>query len=145
MSLPKSKGRSPRKIITSHFVQAEKVQNSSNRHFFKCNYCSKSIEGRDDKPLKHILNRNACPTGPDHARTEVRNYLANKNGKQDLILPPIADENSTSSLGPSTSGDTAQGHNDTPVLSNKRKNLFGFVDLPVTPERATRANFKLFR
>ncbi|KAJ8579829.1 hypothetical protein M405DRAFT_939003 [Rhizopogon salebrosus TDB-379] len=62
-----------------------------------------------------------------------------------LYSPPIADENSTSSLDPSTSGDTAQGHNDTPVLSNKRKNLFGFVDLPVTPEQATRANFKLFR
>ena len=34
------------KIITNHFVQAEKVQNPSNRHFFKCNYCSKSVEGR---------------------------------------------------------------------------------------------------
>ena len=98
-------------------------------------------EGRDDKPLKHILNRNACPTTPDRARTEVRNYLATKNGNQDLILPPIADGDSTSS--PESSGGTAQGH--TPVLSHKRKNLFGLVDLPVTPEQATRANFKLFR
>ncbi|KAG1844794.1 hypothetical protein DFJ58DRAFT_843899 [Suillus subalutaceus] len=45
-------------------------------------------------------------------------------------------QNSVSS--PSTSGGTAQA-------PQKRKNLFGFVDLPVTPEQVTRANFKLFR
>ncbi|OAX36653.1 hypothetical protein K503DRAFT_867423 [Rhizopogon vinicolor AM-OR11-026] len=124
MSLPRPKGCPTREIITDHFVQAEKVQNSSNRHFFKCNYCSKSIEGRDDKPLKHILNWNACPTAPDHARTEVRNYLATKNGNQDLILPPIVDVNSTSSPEP-TSGGATQDH--TPVLSHKQKNLWVLV------------------
>lgn len=136
MSSKKSTGRPTQKIITNHFIQDQKVQNSSNRYFYKCNYCSTSIEGRDDKHLKHILDRNICPTAPDHARTEVRNYLATKSGNQALLLPPIVDADSSSS--PSTSGDTAKA-------PQKRKNLFGFVDLPVTPEQATRVNFKLFR
>ncbi|KAG2742505.1 hypothetical protein P692DRAFT_20879194 [Suillus brevipes Sb2] len=93
-----------------------------------------SVEGRDDKPLKHILDQNTCPTALDHARTEVRNYLAIKNGNQALLLPPIVDADSSSS----PSGDTAKA-------PQKRKNLFRFVDLPVTPEQAIRANFKLFR
>src|SRR6267154_5041840 len=85
MSSKMSKGHPTRKIITNHFVQQEKVQNSSNRYFYKCNYCSTSIEGRDDKHLKHILDRNACPTALDRTRTEVRNYLATKNGNQALL------------------------------------------------------------
>jgi hypothetical protein len=42
---------------------------------------------------------------------------------------------------PSTSEGTGQGHSATPML--KRKNLFGYVDLLVTAEQATRANFKI--
>ncbi|KAG2739497.1 hypothetical protein P692DRAFT_20841214 [Suillus brevipes Sb2] len=135
MSSKKSTGRPTRKIITNHFIQDQKVQNSSNRYFYKCNYCSMSVEGRDDKPLKHILDRNTCPTAPDHARTEVRNYLATKNGNQALLLPPIVDALADSSSSPS--GDTAKA-------PQKRKNLFEFVDLPVTPEQAIRANFNRF-
>ncbi|KAG1717429.1 hypothetical protein EDD22DRAFT_856161 [Suillus occidentalis] len=85
------------KIITNHFIQDQKVQNSSNRYFYKCNYCSMSVEGRDDKPLKHILDQNTCPMALDHAHTEVRNYLATKNGNQALLLPPIMDADSSSS------------------------------------------------
>ncbi|KAG2140572.1 hypothetical protein DEU56DRAFT_717544, partial [Suillus clintonianus] len=102
-----------------------------------CNYCSTSVEGRDNKPLKHILDRNTCPTAPDHARTDVCtdcNYLTTKNRNKALLLPPIVDADSSSS----PSGDMAKA-------PQKRKNLFGFVDLPVTPEQAIRANFKLFR
>ncbi|KAG2363080.1 hypothetical protein BDR07DRAFT_1405184, partial [Suillus spraguei] len=91
--------------------------------------------GRDDRHFKHILDRNACPTAPGQARSEVRNYLASKNGNQALLLPPIPNADSASSEPPSTTTNTPQ----------KRKNLFGFVDLPVTPEQATHANFKLFR
>ncbi|KAG2352941.1 hypothetical protein BDR07DRAFT_1435440, partial [Suillus spraguei] len=77
----------------------------------------------------------ACPTAPDLAHSEARNYLASKNRNQALLLPPIPNADSASSEPLSTMTNTPQ----------KRKNLFGFVDLPVTPEQATRANFKLFR
>jgi hypothetical protein len=46
-----------------------------------------------------------------------------KNGNQALLLPPIMDADSSSS----PLGDTAKA-------PQKWKNLFGFVDLPVTPE-----------
>ncbi|KAG1774942.1 hypothetical protein EV702DRAFT_1199779 [Suillus placidus] len=118
MSSQKSKGHPTQKIIT----------NQSNRYFFKCNYCSKSIEGRGDKHLKHILDWNACPMAPDHACTKVRNYLATKNRNQALLLPPITDvDSAASSSSPSES---------TAKAPQKWKNLFGFVDLPVTPEQA---------
>ncbi|KAG2354646.1 hypothetical protein BDR07DRAFT_1546674 [Suillus spraguei] len=135
MSSTKSKGRPVGKIIPSHLIQQQKVPNSSNRYVYQCNYCSTCIEGRDVRHLKHILDRNACPTAPDQARSEVRNYLASKNGNQALLLPPIPNADSALSKPPSITTNTPQ----------KRKNLFGFVDLPVTLEQATRANFKLFR
>ena len=101
------------------------------------------MEGRDDKHLKHLLDRNTCSTAPDHVRTDVRAYLATKSGNQDLLPPPITAGDPRAVSTPSTSGGTGQGHSTTPML--KRKNLFGYVDLPVTAEQATRANFKLFR
>jgi hypothetical protein len=125
----KFKSRLTQKITTNHFVQQQKVPNSSNRHFYECN-CSTSIEGRDYKHLKHILDQNACPT----ARTEVRNYLATKKGNHALLLQkqilfhPRQLQEARPKLHP-----------------QKRKNLFGFVDLLFTPELTTRANFKLFQ
>ncbi|KAG1762680.1 hypothetical protein EV702DRAFT_1052280 [Suillus placidus] len=85
-------------------------------------------KGRGDKHLKHILDWNACPMAPDHACTKVRNYLATKNRNQALLLPPITDvDSAASSSSPSES---------TAKAPQKWKNLFGFVDLPVTPEQA---------
>jgi hypothetical protein len=52
----KPKGRRIRPIITDHFVAVEKIQNSSNSYLFQCKYCSKTMEGRDDKHLKHLLD-----------------------------------------------------------------------------------------
>ncbi|OAX32647.1 hypothetical protein K503DRAFT_860205 [Rhizopogon vinicolor AM-OR11-026] len=137
MFLPRSEGRlATRKIITGHFVQAE-----------KCNYCSKSIEDCDDKPLKRILNRNACPTAPDRARTEVevRNYLATKNGNQDLTLPPIAQCGCDSTSNFQNQLQEARLRITLLYSLTQTEEPLGFVDLPVTPEQATRANFKLFR
>jgi hypothetical protein len=134
MSSKKSTGHPTQKIITNHFIQDQKVQNSSNCYFYKCNYCSTSVEGHNDKHLKHILDQNTCPMAPDHASTEVHNYLTMKNGNQAPLLPPIVDADSSSSQ----SGDTAKA-------PQKWKNLFGFVDLPVTSEQAICANFKFFQ
>ena len=60
-----------------------------------------------------------------------------------FLPPPITAGDPEAASTPSTPGGTGQGHSTTPML--KRKNLFGYVDLPVTAEQATRANFKLFR
>ncbi|OJA11101.1 hypothetical protein AZE42_12274 [Rhizopogon vesiculosus] len=114
------------KSSSTTLSKPKKSKNSCNHHSFKCNYCSKSIEGRDDKPVKRILNRNACPrTAPDRARTEVRNYLAIKNGNQDLTLPPIADaillQISRINFRRRDSG----SHSCT--LTHKRKNLLGLL------------------
>ncbi|KAG2034968.1 hypothetical protein BDR03DRAFT_963753, partial [Suillus americanus] len=51
----KPKGHPVRKMVSDHFVPMEKVKNNSNHYFFKCNYCSASIEGRDDNHLKHLI------------------------------------------------------------------------------------------
>ncbi|KAG2032051.1 hypothetical protein BDR03DRAFT_971243, partial [Suillus americanus] len=51
----KSKGHPVRKMVSDHFVPMEKVKNNLNHYFFKCNYCSASIEGRDDNHLKHLI------------------------------------------------------------------------------------------
>jgi hypothetical protein len=129
MSLKNIQGPSYSKHYHQPLCPTAKVPNSSNRHFYECN-CSTSIEGRDDKHLKHILDQNACPT----ARTEVRNYLATKKGNQALLLQkqilfhPRQLQEARPKLHP-----------------QKRKNLFGFVDLLFTPELTTRANFKLFQ
>ncbi|KAG2352132.1 hypothetical protein BDR07DRAFT_1439318 [Suillus spraguei] len=93
----------------------------------------KDLEGHNDRRLKYILDQNACPTALDQACSEVHNYLASKNGNQALLLPPIQNADSSSSKPLSTMTNTPQ----------KWKNLIGFVDLPVTPEQATRANFIL--
>jgi hypothetical protein len=58
-------------------------------------------------------------------RTEIKHYYSHLSEMQILLHPSLR----------LTTTNTPQ----------KRKNLFGFVDVPVTPEQATRANFKLFR
>ncbi|KAG2040821.1 hypothetical protein BDR03DRAFT_1007983 [Suillus americanus] len=83
MSSKKSTGHPTQKIITNRFIQDQKVQNSSNRYFYKCNYCLTSIEGRDNKHLKHILDRNICPTAPDHTRTECSGVFS--GGQADAL------------------------------------------------------------
>ncbi|KAG1787239.1 hypothetical protein EV424DRAFT_1651029 [Suillus variegatus] len=124
----KPKGRPVRKIVSDHFVPVEKVENNSNRYFFKCNYCSASIEGRDDNHLKHLIDQKTCPKAPDRTRADVRGYLTTKKGNKDLLSPSIAETSSLSEF---------QGQ--TTVESRKRKNLLGYVDLPVTPEQTNRA------
>src|SRR6267154_195629 len=94
----KPKGRPVRKIVSDHFVPVEKVKNNSNRYFFKCNYCSASIEGRDDNHLKHLIDQKTCPKALDLTRTNVRGYLATKEGNQDLLSPPIVETEASSSL-----------------------------------------------
>ncbi|KAG1848845.1 hypothetical protein C8R48DRAFT_556173, partial [Suillus tomentosus] len=101
-----------------------------------CNYCSASIEGRDDNHLKHLIDQKTCPNAPDRTRAEVRGYLATKKGNQDLLSPPITS---------TTSESNSHSQGQTSVESRKRRNLLGYVDLPVTPEQTNRAHFKLLR
>ncbi|KAH0831080.1 hypothetical protein J3R83DRAFT_13626, partial [Lanmaoa asiatica] len=131
-------GRPPAKILTDHFKQLEKLENKSNRHYYECKYCGPNgagnrIEGRDNKPLKHILT---CSAAPQAARNAVQTYLASKTPV--LELPDADGESAAKSL------ERAAGSTQIP---KKRRSgtLAGFVDPPLSQNQQERANVKLFR
>ena len=109
----KPKGRPVRKIVSDHFVPVEKVKNNSNRYFFKCNYCSASIDSGPWWQPPQTLNWPKAPA--DVTRTNVRGYLATKEGNQDLLSPPIVETEASSSL--------SESQGQTGVESRKRKTI----------------------
>ncbi|KAH7918268.1 hypothetical protein BV22DRAFT_1024864, partial [Leucogyrophana mollusca] len=135
------KGRPPAKILTDHFKQLDKVDNKSNRWYYECNYCGSNppggarIEGRDNKPIKHLIDPKKCPNAPQSVRNVARTYLAAKSS--DVLLPEMISEAAAS---PSTDDGAI-------VTAPKRQRgtLLGFADVALTPAQQDRANVKLFR
>jgi hypothetical protein len=134
-------GRPPPSIVTANFTQLEKVDNKSNRHWWKCNHCADGgagahIQGRDNNHIKHLTDTKKCPNCPPGIRKDARISLAGK-GVKDTFLDPIT-------AVPSCSGDESSSV----MMAVKRKRpdtLNGFVDYPLTEAQQARANIKLFR
>lgn len=140
-----STGRPPAKILTDYFKPLEKLDNKSNRRFYECKYCGpngagKWIEGRDNKPLKHIL---VCPEATQAARNAVCTYLASKTQElQPSILGAIDLEPGTSTA----SDDIERIDEPTKVLAKRPSGtLAGFVDPLLSKTQQECANVKLFR
>ncbi|KAG6373650.1 hypothetical protein JVT61DRAFT_6315 [Boletus reticuloceps] len=93
-------GRPPAKILTDHFKQLKKVKNRSNRHYYECKYCGPNgagnrVEGRDNKPLRHILT---CSAAPQAACNAVWSYLASKTQVLELPDPIVIETNDGDSV-----------------------------------------------
>jgi len=133
-------GRPPPSIVTANFTQLEKVDNRSNRYWWKCNHCTSGagahIQGRDNNHIKHLTDAKKCPNCPPGIRKEARIFLAGR-GVKDMFLDPIT-------AVPSCSGNESSSS----VIAIKRKRpdtLDGFVDYPLAEAQQVRANVKLFR
>jgi len=74
-------------LITVNFTRLEKVQNKSNRYFWKCSHCGDAeglrgaqIQGRDNNLPNHLKD---CLKVPQEARKDARIFLSNK------VLAPL--------------------------------------------------------
>ncbi|KAI5982192.1 hypothetical protein EDD15DRAFT_2181436, partial [Pisolithus albus] len=120
----------------------EKVGNKSNRWYYQCNYCGPSgpgcqIEGRDNKPLKHLLDHEKCPNASQAVRNAVRIHLATSKGGEFLLPEPVCNPGDSTIV-------TAQRVKK-PVMRRQNGTLVGFMDAPLTPAQQDNANVKLFR
>lgn len=66
-------GRPTAPIIRDNFTVLEKVDNKSNRYWYKCNHCDDNgagaqIQGRDNKHVKHLTDPKKCPNAPPDVR-----------------------------------------------------------------------------
>lgn len=73
-------GRPIPEFIHQHFVQKEKVENSSNRYYYACKHCQKTIEHRDSRLLLHIKNPTECCNISPEVRRQANILLADKAG-----------------------------------------------------------------
>ncbi|KAI6023314.1 hypothetical protein EDC04DRAFT_2727050 [Pisolithus marmoratus] len=129
-------GRPPAKILTDHFMALERVGNKSNRWYYQCNYCGPGsrIEGRDNKPLKHLLDHEKCPNAPQAVRNAVRTHLATSKGGEFLLPEPVCDPGDSTVI-------TEQARRQ----NCQNGTLIGFADVPLTPAQQNNANVKLFQ
>jgi len=74
-------------LITVNFTRLEKVQNKSNRYFWKCSHCGDAegsrgaqIQGRDNNLPNHLKD---CLKVPQEARKDACIFLSNK------VLAPL--------------------------------------------------------
>ena len=151
-------GRPPAKIITENFTEIEKLDNKSNRKFWKCNYCSddspagQRIEGRDNRCLLHLTDPKSCPDAPPKVRQDARLALMQKGIHQEV--PLFGDAATALSINDSAGTSDADVSEPASVASSlvvvkKRKlgrvSLDGYVDHALTPSQQEIANIKLFR
>ena len=152
----KTGGRPPPKIITDNFTEIEKVDNKSNRKFWRCNHCledsrtGQRIEGRDNRCLLHLTNPKDCPNAPQAVRHKARQALIQKGIQQEV--PLFGDANATSSMSDAGIPDDvgASTASSAVMVVKKRKlgdntSLDGFVDHALTPLQQQNADVKLFR
>jgi len=135
--VPKAKGRPVRKIVSDHFVPVEKVKNNSkkNRYFFKCNYCSASIEGRDDNHLKHLIKN--MPQAPDVTRWtgyglqgETQGQTSKAGGGGSIYREPTTDMQwlPTTTRTPATVPGPRHSHGGpVPDLTTTPRNVRGYL------------------
>ncbi|KAF8645091.1 hypothetical protein AX14_009283 [Amanita brunnescens Koide BX004] len=143
-------------LITLNFTRLEKVQNKSNRYFWKCNHCGDAdgsrgaqIQGRDNNLANHLKE---CLKAPQEARKDARVFLSNKvqtegSGPSDVL--PSMNSSGTSSSSQAVTESGRSGNLAVTAVSGVKKrksnSLIGYVDVAMTKEQAARANSKLIR
>jgi len=131
------KGRPPPQIVAKNFHQTGKVNNKSNRWYYKCIHCSTNgtssrIEGRDNNHICHLTDPVRCPNVPPTVRNAAWTYLATKG--VEVALPSEVSISDSPTIGPS-SGKSVK----------RQSSLLGYVDSPLTKAQQEHANIKLFR
>ena len=135
-----SVGRPISDFITANFTRIEKVNNKSNRYYWKCNTCGDKagskgarIQGRDNNLPNHIAH--SCSDASPDVRREARTFILGKTRVSE------SHENGTSAVSASAS--------DQVVPIGKRKkhsdSLDGYVDYPPTDKQKSQANSRLLQ
>lgn len=133
-------GRPADPFIFAHFTQGEKKEGKSNRWYFKCNYCNKTIEHRDNRLYHHIKDLNKCDKAPSDARRAAILRLATKGG-----LTIGAEESPI--LGVTELQMDSEMAQDGPS-SKKRKadgKITRFFEKPISREEEAKLNVRLIR
>jgi hypothetical protein len=151
----KTGGRPPPKIITDNFTEIEKVDNKSNRKFWRCNHCPEDsrtgqcIEGHDNCCLLHLTNLKGCLNAPQTVHHKAWQALIQKGIQQEV--PLFGDANAASSTSDAGTPDDVDASmtNSALVAVKKQKlgdntSLDGFVDHALTPLQQQNADVKLF-
>jgi hypothetical protein len=140
MTSKRNAGRVHSQFNLNHFSIHDKVQNNSNRYFWECNYCSKVVEGRDNKLPNHIDSTEHCPDAPAEARHAAKVVLLSKaKMPEGAKILTIASEPSTSSEASGSS------HAVTAVKKRKGPGLEKYMDHGLTPALQAEADIRLFR
>ena len=141
-------------LITLNFTRLEKVQNKSNRYFWKCNHCGDAdgsrgaqIQGHDNNLANHLKE---CLKAPQEARKDACVFLSNKvqtEGSGPLDVLPSMNSSGTSSSSQAVTESGRSGNLAVAAVSGVKKrksnSLIGYVDVVMTKEQAARANSKL--
>ena len=133
-------GRPLPDFITVNFTRIEKVDNKSNRYYWKCNTCGDKagskgarIQGRDNNLPKHIVH--GCPDASPDVRREARTFILDKTRVSE-------------SHGNGTSAVSASALDQVVPIGKRKKHsesLGGYVDYPPTDKQKSQANSRLLQ
>ncbi|KAG1761618.1 hypothetical protein EDD22DRAFT_1031796 [Suillus occidentalis] len=137
-------GRPLPSLINDNFERLERVENSSNRYYWKCKHCSDAdnssgarIQGRDNNLPNHLIKR--CTNANAPLRQAACLFIMEKTGYN-------ADPNAI--LTALDASQSASGTSTVPAISIKKRkasNLDGYIDRPLSSEQNNLANAKLLR
>ena len=137
-------GRPLPAVITNNFTHLEKVDNKSNRYFWKCNFCGNTegsvgvkIQGQDNNLLKHLTDK--CTVAPPDVRREAHTLIVSKT----QLVAGLESQATSQSSSQDPSITTLEPI--VPIRKRKKQSLDGYIDYPLMKDQSNVANSLLVR